>query len=65
LRGTLGNNLRIDHVPIIKRLIGACGERELELLKAAEEGKRVKFAMGRKKVIAKRYEDMLDMAGDV
>ena len=51
--------------PIIKRLIKAGGDRELAMLKAAGEDKRVKFAMGRKKAIAKRYEDLLDLAGDV
>lgn len=51
--------------PIIRRLVEGFGPQELVLLKAASGNKRVKSAMSVKKAIAKRYERLLDLAGDV
>jgi len=51
--------------PIIRRLIESFGSRELELLKAAAADKEIKAVLARKKAIANRYEELLDMAGDV
>lgn len=51
--------------PIIRRLIESFGPRELEYLKTAASDKEIKAVLGRKKAIANRYEELLDMAGDV
>lgn len=51
--------------PIIRRLVEGFGPRELALLKAVGDDKRVKSGTALKKAIANRYEEMLDLAGDV
>lgn len=51
--------------PIIKRLVAGFGPRELGILKQAAGQKDVKVSMTRKKAIAQRYEQLVDLAGDV
>lgn len=51
--------------PIIERLVGSSGQRELEFLKTAVLDKEVEAALARKKAIANRYDKLLDLAGDV
>ncbi|MCG8587219.1 MAG: hypothetical protein MI757_21145, partial [Pirellulales bacterium] len=51
--------------PIIQRIIQRSGEREVRLLKEAAKFKTVKRALAQGKSIAQRFEDLLDLAGDV
>jgi len=51
--------------PIIEGIVQQFSERELTLLKAMSEDRKVKAALSCKKAIAQRYEELLDLAGDV
>ena len=51
--------------PIIERIVQQFSGRELTLLKSMREDRRVKAALACTKAIAQRYEDLLDLAGDV
>jgi hypothetical protein len=51
--------------PIIKRLIKRSGPRELALLKGLNDSSSVKMAVGQDRHIAKRFEYLLDLAGDI
>lgn len=51
--------------PIIKRVIQQSHPRELEILKALRNDSAVKSALSSSRAIAQRYEDLVDLAGDV
>ncbi|MEX0936332.1 MAG: hypothetical protein WDZ59_00620 [Pirellulales bacterium] len=51
--------------PIIERIVKRFSERDLGRLKSVAMGRAVKGALAAKKGIAQRYEDLIDIAGDV
>lgn len=53
-----------DGAPIISRIIKRSTQRELSLLKSLNSSTSVKSSLARGQAIAKRYEDLLDIAGD-